>query len=105
LANADHFANVRYWHLADIGALQERRFRRYDALSEAGQRPHEAARLYNFFVIGTTMWPIHIRAQQLRKMPRIGVLLPDAPATWSLRSKALLDGLRDLGYVEGRTID
>ena len=56
------------------------------------------------FVIGTTMWPIHIRAQQLRKMPRIGVLLPGAPATWSLRSKALLDGLRDLGYVEGRTI-
>ena len=50
------------------------------------------------------MWPIHIRAQQLRKMPRIGVLLPGAPATWSLRSKALLDGLRDLGYVEGRTI-
>ncbi|MGB9412378.1 MAG: ABC transporter substrate-binding protein, partial [Pseudolabrys sp.] len=29
--------------------LQERRFRRYDALSEAGQRPHEAARLYNPF--------------------------------------------------------
>ncbi|MGC2585721.1 MAG: hypothetical protein WA445_05470, partial [Pseudolabrys sp.] len=49
LANADHFANVRYWHLANIGALQERRFGRYDALSEAGQRPHEAARLYNPF--------------------------------------------------------
>ncbi|MGC1700245.1 MAG: ABC transporter substrate-binding protein [Pseudolabrys sp.] len=48
--------------------------------------------------------PIHIRAQQLRKMPRIGVLLPGAPATWSLRSKALLDGLRDLGYVEGRRL-
>jgi putative ABC transport system substrate-binding protein len=56
------------------------------------------------FVIGATMWPMQIRAQQLRKMPRIGVLLPGAPAMWSLRSKALLDGLRELGYVEGRTI-
>jgi len=56
------------------------------------------------FVIGATMWPMQIRAQQLRKIPRIGVLLPGAPAMWSLRSKALLDGLRELGYVEGRTI-
>jgi putative ABC transport system substrate-binding protein len=56
------------------------------------------------FVIGAAMWPMQIRAQQLRKIPRIGVLLPGAPATWSLRSKALLDGLRELGYVEGRTI-
>jgi putative tryptophan/tyrosine transport system substrate-binding protein len=37
-------------------------------------------------------------------MPRIGVLLPGAPATDSLRTKAFLDGLRELGYVEGKTI-
>ncbi len=56
------------------------------------------------FVIGTAMWPMHIRAQQLRKIPRIGVLLPGEPAPWSLRTKAFLDGLRELGYVEGSTI-
>jgi ABC-type uncharacterized transport system substrate-binding protein len=56
------------------------------------------------FVIGTTMWPLQIYAQQSRKIPRIGVLLPGAPASSSPRTKALLDGLRALGYVEGRTI-
>jgi putative ABC transport system substrate-binding protein len=56
------------------------------------------------FVIGTTMWPTHIHAQQLRKIPRIGVLLPGAPATWSLRTNAFLGGLGELGYVEGKTI-
>ena len=56
------------------------------------------------FVVGTTMWPLHIHAQQSRKIPRIGVLLPGAPASSSPRTKAFLDGLRELGYVEGRTI-
>jgi putative tryptophan/tyrosine transport system substrate-binding protein len=37
-------------------------------------------------------------------MARIGILLPGAPATWSLRTNAFLDGLRELGYVEGKTI-
>jgi putative ABC transport system substrate-binding protein len=56
------------------------------------------------FVVGTTMWPLQIHAQQSQKIPRIGVLLPGAPASWSLRTKVFLDGLRELGYVEGRTI-
>jgi putative tryptophan/tyrosine transport system substrate-binding protein len=56
------------------------------------------------FVLGTTMWPFQVRAQQSRKVPRIGVLLPGAPASFSLRTKAFLDGLKELGYVEGRTI-
>jgi putative ABC transport system substrate-binding protein len=57
-----------------------------------------------FFVVGTTMWPLQAHAQQSRKIPRIGVLLPGAPASFSLRTKAFLDGLKELGYVEGRTI-
>jgi putative tryptophan/tyrosine transport system substrate-binding protein len=56
------------------------------------------------FVAGTTMWPLQIHAQQSRKVPRIGVLLPGAPASSSPRTKAFLDGLRKLGYVEGTTI-
>jgi len=50
------------------------------------------------------MWPLRIYAQQSRKTPRIGVFLPGSPASSSPRTKALLDGLRDLGYVEGKTI-
>jgi putative ABC transport system substrate-binding protein len=45
-----------------------------------------------------------VHAQQAVKIPRIGVLLPGTPESFSLRTAALLDGLRELGYVEGRTI-
>ena len=55
-------------------------------------------------VAGTAMWPSRVYAQQPRKLPRIGVLLPGGPASSSPRTKAFLDGLKDLGYVEGNTI-
>jgi putative ABC transport system substrate-binding protein len=53
---------------------------------------------------GTTVWPKCIHAQQSQKMSRIGVLLPGTPASFSLRTKAFLDGLREFGHAEGRTI-
>jgi putative ABC transport system substrate-binding protein len=31
--------------------------------------------------------------------------LPGTPESFSLRTKAFLDGLRELGYAEGRTIE
>src|SRR5882757_4034142 len=49
-------------------------------------------------------WPLAARGQQSRKVPRIGVLLPGTAASFSLRTKAFLEGLRDLGYLEGQTI-
>jgi putative tryptophan/tyrosine transport system substrate-binding protein len=58
-----------------------------------------------FLAVGSTsVWPLRIHAQQSQKMSRIGVLLPGTPASFSLRTKAFLDGLRELGHVEGRTI-
>jgi hypothetical protein len=54
---------------------------------------------------GTTMWPFRINAQQSAKIPRIGVLLPGTPASFALRAKAFLDGLREHGHGEGRTIE
>jgi ABC-type uncharacterized transport system substrate-binding protein len=50
------------------------------------------------------IWPMAATAQQLRKTPRIGVLLAGTPASFSTRAKAFLEGLQDHGYVEGRTI-
>jgi putative tryptophan/tyrosine transport system substrate-binding protein len=44
-------------------------------------------------------------AQQPKKVPRIGVLFPGLPSTYSLRAEAFLQGLRDLGYVDGKTIE
>ncbi|HEY7663420.1 MAG TPA: ABC transporter substrate-binding protein [Xanthobacteraceae bacterium] len=40
------------------------------------------------------------RAQQPKKIPRIGVLWPNPPATFDF----MRQGLRDFGYVEGRNI-
>jgi putative ABC transport system substrate-binding protein len=51
---------------------------------------------------GTTAWPLHIHAQQ--KMSRIGMLLPGTPPSFSLRANAFLDGLKEHGHVEGKTI-
>jgi putative ABC transport system substrate-binding protein len=53
---------------------------------------------------GAAMWPLPVHAQHPQKMARIGILLPGTPASFSLRSKAFLDGLRELGHVEGKTI-
>jgi putative ABC transport system substrate-binding protein len=54
---------------------------------------------------GLAAWPFVGHAQQPRKVPRIGVLLPGTPASFSLRTEAFRDGLRNLGHVEGRTIE
>ena len=48
---------------------------------------------------GTAAWPLAARAQQsVSKMPRIGIIDP-APMWDHFRQ-----GLRDLGYIEGRDI-
>jgi len=47
-----------------------------------------------------TAWPLAARAQQPRKVWRLGVLAPGAPPEPVL--EAVRDGLRDLGYMEGR---
>src|SRR3954447_227297 len=57
-------------------------------------------------VVGATaLAPPGTYAQHAPKPARIGVLLPGTPDSFSLRSKAFLGGLRELGYVEGRTIE
>jgi putative ABC transport system substrate-binding protein len=57
-------------------------------------------------VVGAaTIGPLSVHAQHAQKISRIGVLLPGTPESFALRTKAFLDGLRDLGYVEGRTIE
>lgn len=56
-------------------------------------------------VAAATMASPVAHAQHAQKIPRIGVLLPGTPDSFSLRTAALLDGLRELGYVEGKTIE
>ena len=50
---------------------------------------------------GTAAWPLVARAQQGMKIPRIGVLWPNPPATFEF----LRQGLKDFGYIEGQNIN
>src|SRR3954453_5511726 len=52
-----------------------------------------------------TLGPLVVHAQHAQKVSRIGVLLPGTPESFASRTGAFLDGLRELGYVEGRTIE
>jgi putative ABC transport system substrate-binding protein len=44
------------------------------------------------------------QAQQVKKIPRIGFLVPGSAASYSGRIEAFRRGLRDLGHVEGKDI-
>ena len=48
-------------------------------------------------------WPLAARAQQLGKLPTIGFLGTDA-SVWSPWTAAFVQRLRELGWIEGRTI-
>jgi len=48
-------------------------------------------------------WPLAARAQQARKLPTIGFLGADA-TVWSSWTAAFVARLRELGWIEGRTV-
>ena len=54
-------------------------------------------------IFGAAAWPFAARAQETRKLPRIGVLFPGPQEAWS-QPHALDQGLRELGYTEGSNI-
>ena len=51
---------------------------------------------------GAAAWPLAARGQQ--KLPTIGLLGSTARWTESPRDAALLERLRELGWIEGRTV-
>jgi ABC-type uncharacterized transport system substrate-binding protein len=53
---------------------------------------------------GAAAWPIGARAQQAGKLPIIGYLGQSTLAVESQRVAGLLQGLRELGWTEGRTV-
>ena len=52
-----------------------------------------------FFAFGSS-----VEAQQTKKMARIGVLISASPSIAARRIEAFQQGLRELGYVEGKNI-
>ena len=49
-------------------------------------------------------WPLALRAQQAGKLPTIGFLGPTTSSSWNLWTPAFAQRLRELGWVEGRTV-
>jgi putative tryptophan/tyrosine transport system substrate-binding protein len=52
---------------------------------------------------GAAAWPLGARAQQAGELPTIGFLGTDA-SIWSPWTAAFVERLRELGWIEGRTI-
>ena len=53
---------------------------------------------------GTAAWPLVARAQQAGKLPTIGYMGSNTPSAESQRIAAFVQRLRELGWIEGRTI-
>jgi putative ABC transport system substrate-binding protein len=53
---------------------------------------------------GAATWPLWARAQQPPKLPTIGFLGQSTPVIESRRLAAFLKRLRELGWIEGRTV-
>ena len=53
---------------------------------------------------GAATWPLAARAQQPGKLPTIGVLGSTTALAWSQWIAAFVQRLRELGWVEGRTV-
>jgi putative tryptophan/tyrosine transport system substrate-binding protein len=53
---------------------------------------------------GAGAWPLAARAQQPAKLPTIGFLGASTPSAWSQWTPAFVQRLRELGWIEGRTI-
>jgi putative ABC transport system substrate-binding protein len=53
---------------------------------------------------GAAAWPLAARAQQAGKLPTIGFLGAATPSSWSQWTGAFVQRLRELGWVEGRTV-
>jgi putative ABC transport system substrate-binding protein len=60
--------------------------------------------LLKFAGTASIAWPLVARAQDASKHPRIGFLGNSTPALEAKLVESFREGLRDLGYVEGRNI-
>ena len=52
---------------------------------------------------GAAAWPLAARAQQA-KLPTIGFLGASTPLNWNPWTAAFVQRLRELGWIEGRTV-
>ena len=69
----------------------------------AGGRHMRRREFVGAIVGAASVWPLTLRAQQAGKLPTIGFLGAD-PSAFSPWANALVARLRELGWIENRTI-
>ncbi len=84
-----------------MNALRDRK-----CLSDNRKSAIQNLKLLEFLTILALLvgWAGTAQAQQPGKAPRIGFLITSSPAAIAPRMDAFLQGLRELGYVEGKNI-
>src|SRR5262249_16329598 len=73
-------------------------------LLPGGGHPHMKRREFISLVGGAAPWPLPARAHQVTKLPTIGYLGLGTLATESQSVASLVQRLRELGWIEGRTV-
>jgi hypothetical protein len=61
-------------------------------------------RAFITLLAGAAAWPLVARAQQPAKLPTIGFLGSQTPSTAGQWVAAFVQRLRELGWIEGRTV-
>ena len=69
-----------------------------------GYAPHATARVHHAARRSGGGWPLAARAQQAGKLPTIGFLVAGTPTSHGQWVAAFVQRLRELGWIEGRTI-
>ena len=95
--------HVRYWGKADIARpFRRTRLSRYDTVSllERGMRRREFLGVLG----GAATWSFAARAQQPSKLRTIGFLGAATPSATGLWTAAFVQRVRELGWIEGRTV-
>src|SRR6516225_10046962 len=77
-----------------------------DPQSEGHMASHIGRRKFLATLLGgaALAWPLAARAQQAGKLPTIGFLVPNTRSAASEWTDAFVQRLRELGWIEGRTV-
>jgi putative ABC transport system substrate-binding protein len=81
-------ANWGFWRIPGTGAIHERATRRK----------------FITLLSCAAAWPLAARAQEVAKLPTIGLLGTTSPSSWGQWVAAFAQRLRDLGWIESRTV-
>ena len=74
------------------------------AREESHGNPHRPARSPLHACYAAVAWPVGARAQQPGKLPLVGMLVPGTQTTHGQWFASLVQRLRELGWIEGRTV-